>query len=74
MQVHVVPVTAFQQNCSVIWCDATRQAAVVDPGGDLERVLSVVEDNDLELQKIVLTHGHIDHAGRRKGRNGKRPS
>ncbi|MCB1625907.1 MAG: MBL fold metallo-hydrolase [Pseudomonadales bacterium] len=63
MQVHVVPVTPFQQNCSVVWCDATKQAAVVDPGGDLERVLSVVQKNELKLQKILLTHGHIDHAG-----------
>jgi len=63
MQVHVVPVTAFQQNCSVIWCDATRQAAVVDPGGDLDRIMAVVKENDLQLQKILLTHAHIDHAG-----------
>jgi glyoxylase-like metal-dependent hydrolase (beta-lactamase superfamily II) len=63
MQLQVVPVTPFQQNCSVIWCDRTRAAAIVDPGGDLDRVLAVVAANKLELQKILLTHAHIDHAG-----------
>jgi glyoxylase-like metal-dependent hydrolase (beta-lactamase superfamily II) len=63
MQLQVVPVTPFQQNCSVIWCDRTRAAAIVDPGGDLDRVLEVVAANKLELQKILLTHAHIDHAG-----------
>ena len=63
MQLQVVPVTRFQQNCSVIWCGRTRAAAIVDPGGDLDRVLDVVAANKLELQKILLTHAHIDHAG-----------
>jgi len=63
MQLQVVPVTPFQQNCSVIWCDRTRAAAIVDPGGDLDTVLEVVAANKLELQKILLTHAHIDHAG-----------
>lgn len=63
MQVGVIPVTAFQQNCSVIQCDKTRQAAVVDPGGDLERVLEYVEKEGVEVTQILLTHAHIDHAG-----------
>ena len=63
MQLQVVPVTRFQQNCSVIWCDRARAAAIVDPGGELDRVLDVVAANKLELQKILLTHAHIDHAG-----------
>jgi glyoxylase-like metal-dependent hydrolase (beta-lactamase superfamily II) len=62
MKVQVVPVTAFQQNCSVVWCERTRRAAVVDPGGDLERVLAVVVRNGLTLEKILLTHAHLDHA------------
>jgi hydroxyacylglutathione hydrolase len=62
MHLRVVPVTAFQQNCSVLWCERTRAAAVVDPGGDLERVLDVVRDEGLELRKILLTHAHVDHA------------
>lgn len=63
MQLQVVPVTPFQQNCSVVWCGRTRAAAIVDPGGELDRVLEVVATRKLELQKILLTHAHIDHAG-----------
>ena len=59
----VVPVTPFVQNCSVIWCDATGKGAVIDPGGDLDRILEVVRSNGVELEKILLTHAHIDHAG-----------
>jgi len=62
MQLAVVPVTPFQQNCSVLWCERTRAAAIVDPGGDLERILAVVERERLELAKILLTHAHVDHA------------
>jgi hydroxyacylglutathione hydrolase len=63
MKLQVIPVTPFQQNCSVLWCEATRNAAVVDPGGDLDRVLRILESNQLTPQKILLTHAHIDHAG-----------
>lgn len=63
MKLEVVPVTAFQQNCSVLWCEKTRLAAIVDPGGDLERVLKVIESNGLILEKILITHAHLDHAG-----------
>jgi len=63
MKLEVVPVTAFQQNCSVLWCEKTRLAAIVDPGGDLERVLKVIESNGLTLEKILITHAHLDHAG-----------
>ena len=59
----VVPVTPFVQNCSVIWCDVTGKGAVIDPGGDLDRILEVVKSNGVELEKILLTHAHIDHAG-----------
>ncbi len=62
MQVAVVPVTPFQQNCSILWCERTRRAAVVDPGGDLERVQQVLEDEGLTLERILITHGHLDHA------------
>ncbi len=62
MQLAVVPVTPFQQNCSVLWCARTHDAAIVDPGGDLERVLAVVDREQLKLTKILLTHGHLDHA------------
>jgi glyoxylase-like metal-dependent hydrolase (beta-lactamase superfamily II) len=59
----VVPVTAFQQNCSVIWCTKTKKGAVVDPGGDLDTIMGAVEQQGIELEKILLTHGHLDHAG-----------
>ena len=63
MQLAVVPVTPFQQNCSVLWCERTRAAAIVDPGGDLDAVLDVVARERLDLVKILLTHAHVDHAG-----------
>ena len=63
MKIEVVPVTAFQQNCSIVWCEKTRRAAVIDPGGDLDRVLAVVDRHGLTLEKILITHAHLDHAG-----------
>ncbi|MEZ5505948.1 MAG: MBL fold metallo-hydrolase [Gammaproteobacteria bacterium] len=63
MQYRIIPVTPFEQNCSLIWCEQTRKAAVVDPGGDLERILAAVKEEGVELDKILLTHAHIDHAG-----------
>jgi glyoxylase-like metal-dependent hydrolase (beta-lactamase superfamily II) len=59
----IIPVTPFEQNCSLLWCDETLRAAVVDPGGDISRILNAVKKNGVELEKILVTHGHIDHAG-----------
>jgi hydroxyacylglutathione hydrolase len=59
----IVPVTPFQQNCSILWCDASNRAAIVDPGGDLPRILGAIEKTGVAPEKILLTHGHIDHAG-----------
>jgi glyoxylase-like metal-dependent hydrolase (beta-lactamase superfamily II) len=59
----IIPVTPFEQNCSLLWCDETLRAAVVDPGGDIARILGVVKSKGLTLEKILVTHGHIDHAG-----------
>jgi hydroxyacylglutathione hydrolase len=59
----VIPVTPFQQNCSVIWEEASRRAAIVDPGGDLERIKACITEQELTPEKILLTHAHIDHAG-----------
>ena len=58
-----IPVTPFQQNASILWCDRTREAAVVDPGGELPRLLAAVRELGVELRQILLTHAHIDHAG-----------
>ena len=63
MKYAIVPVTPFQQNATVLWCEETRHAAVVDPGGDLPLILRVIETEGLVLEKILVTHGHIDHAG-----------
>ena len=58
-----VPVTPFQQNCSIVWCADTRKAAIIDPGGDLDVLLSEVARLGVTLEQIWLTHAHIDHAG-----------
>lgn len=63
LRVAVVPVTPFRQNCAVVWDAATRRAAIVDPGGDLDAVLAVVAREGLTLERILLTHAHVDHAG-----------
>lgn len=63
MEYRILPVTAFAQNCTLIWCAETRQAAVVDPGGDLEDILAAAARAGVTIAKILLTHGHIDHAG-----------
>ena len=60
---HTIPVTPFAQNCSIVWCDATKQAAVIDPGGDLPRIEAAVQQLGVDLKQIWLTHAHIDHAG-----------
>ena len=63
LRYQIVPVTPFEQNCSILWCDKTQRAAVVDPGGNPERILKAVDALDVTIERILLTHGHIDHAG-----------
>lgn len=63
MKYRIIPVTPFQQNCTLIWCEQTHKAAVVDPGGDLDRIKAAVDEEGVTLEKILLTHAHIDHAG-----------
>lgn len=63
IQIMIIPVTGFQQNCSLIWNRNTMKGAVVDPGGDVPMIRQAIEDNGVEVEKIVLTHGHIDHIG-----------
>ena len=62
MPVATVPVTHLQQNCSVVWCGETKQAAVIDPGGDLDAVRAILADKGLTASVVLLTHGHVDHA------------
>jgi hydroxyacylglutathione hydrolase len=63
MKAGIVPVTPLQQNCSLIWCTATNKGALVDPGGDLDKLKAAVAKTGVELEKILITHGHIDHCG-----------
>lgn len=63
MNVTIVPVTPLQQNAAVLLCEETNRAAIVDPGGDLDRILAQVERLGAELEKILVTHAHVDHAG-----------
>ncbi|HML29914.1 MAG TPA: MBL fold metallo-hydrolase, partial [Hyphomicrobium sp.] len=63
LQAAIVRVTPFEQNCTLIWDEATKIGAVVDPGGDLDRIEGAIKDVGMKVEKILLTHGHIDHAG-----------
>lgn len=63
MKVDWIPVTRFEQNCSILWCEETRRAAIVDPGGDIDRILDFLEWEGLRLEIVLVTHGHMDHAG-----------
>jgi hydroxyacylglutathione hydrolase len=62
-KIMVVPVTPFQQNCSVVWDEDLGRGAVVDPGGDVETIIQAIAKSGATIEKILLTHGHIDHAG-----------
>ena len=66
LQYQIIPVTPFQQNCTLFWCDKTKQAVVVDPGGDVELIIAAIKQQGLTLAKVLLTHAHIDHAGATK--------
>jgi glyoxylase-like metal-dependent hydrolase (beta-lactamase superfamily II) len=63
VKVAIVPVTPFQQNCSILICQTTNKAVVVDPGGDVPLIRRAIEQTGAEVEKILLTHGHADHAG-----------
>ncbi len=58
----VIPVTPYQQNCTLLWCEATKKGAVIDPGGEVDRLIAAAARNDVTVEKIFLTHGHLDHA------------
>ncbi len=63
LKYQIVPVTHYQQNCSLVWCSDTNAAAVIDPGGDIDSILSAAKANQVDIQHIWLTHGHLDHVG-----------
>lgn len=63
MKFQVIPVTPYQQNCTLMWCEATKKAAVVDPGGDLNLIEQAVAQHGVALEKILVTHAHLDHVG-----------
>ncbi len=63
LQAGIIPVTPFQQNCTILFDDETKEGVVIDPGGDVPTILEVVKENGITLKEIWLTHGHIDHAG-----------
>ena len=63
LKILIVPVTPFQQNCSIVFDDETKIGAVVDPGGDLARIEDAIKQSGAKIEKILITHGHIDHAG-----------
>ncbi|MCF8480058.1 MAG: MBL fold metallo-hydrolase [Rhodospirillum sp.] len=63
MKATIIPVTPFQQNCTLFWCDETMEGALVDPGGEADRLLAAVAEQGITLTKLLVTHGHLDHAG-----------
>ncbi|WP_239804750.1 MBL fold metallo-hydrolase [Croceicoccus hydrothermalis] len=63
MRAAILPVTPLQQNCSLLWCTQTMKGALIDPGGDLDRLKASVAKAGVTLEKILVTHGHVDHCG-----------
>ena len=63
LKVLIIPVTPFQQNCSLVFNEENKRGAIVDPGGDVPTILKAIEQSNVKIEKILLTHGHIDHAG-----------
>ena len=59
----IVPVTPFQQNCAIVFDERSKRGAVVDPGGDVDRIIEAIGKLGVTVERILLTHGHIDHAG-----------
>ena len=63
MKYRIIPVTPFAQNCTLLTCEKSNRAAIVDPGGDLSRILAALDESGASLERILVTHGHLDHAG-----------
>lgn len=58
----IIPVTPYQQNCTLLWCDQTKKGAIIDPGGEVDELIAAAAANGVSVEKIFLTHGHLDHA------------
>lgn len=63
LQYKIIPVTPFEQNCTLFWCDETMEGAVIDPGGDADKILAAITEAKFTVRKVLLTHAHLDHAG-----------
>ncbi|TGA72175.1 MBL fold metallo-hydrolase [Aliivibrio fischeri] len=63
LQYQIIPVTSYEQNCSIVWCDETMKGVVVDPGGDVQLLKQAIEALNVDVVHMVLTHGHLDHVG-----------
>ena len=63
LQMAIIQVTPFQQNCSLVWCTETMKGVVIDPGGDIDQVVAAIEKYGVTLERILITHAHLDHAG-----------
>ncbi|GKX62558.1 MBL fold metallo-hydrolase [Pragia fontium] len=66
MKYKIIPVTPFQQNCTLLWCEETNKAAIVDPGGEATLLMRAIDSLGLTLEQVLLTHGHLDHVGAAK--------
>jgi glyoxylase-like metal-dependent hydrolase (beta-lactamase superfamily II) len=62
LKVLIAPVTPFKQNCSLVWCEETMEGTAIDPGGDFDMLRAAIDENGLKITKVLLTHGHVDHA------------
>ncbi len=63
LKAFIIPVTPFQQNCSLVYDEAAKRGAIVDPGGDVPAILDAIKQSGIAIEKILITHGHLDHAG-----------
>ncbi|WP_394134338.1 MBL fold metallo-hydrolase [Aliivibrio fischeri] len=63
LQYQIIPVTSYEQNCSIVWCDETMKGVVIDPGGDVQLLKQAIEALNVDVVHMVLTHGHLDHVG-----------
>ncbi|HRH91715.1 MAG TPA: MBL fold metallo-hydrolase [Agitococcus sp.] len=66
LRYQIIPVTPFEQNCTLLWCDATKEGTLIDAGGDIAKLHAAIDKNNIKITKLLLTHGHLDHVGAAK--------